>query len=63
MEEFAGRDLFEGGCVEDVVGARHRAAATFKTADVADVEFDFVRYIGIFRLIFVTHIVLFFLIA
>lgn len=46
--------------MENVVGAWHRAAATFKTADVADVEFDFVCDIGIFRLILVTHIILFF---
>ena len=62
-EELAGRDLLEGGRMEDVVHAAHGHLEGGFVADVADVEFDLVGDTGVHRLVFVTHVVLFFLVA
>ena len=62
-EEFAARDLLEGGCMEDVICSWHRRAHAFQASDVTDVEFYLVCDIRVFRLILVAHVVLFLLVA
>lgn len=62
-EEFAARDLLEGGRMEDVICAGHRRAHAFQTSDIADIEFYLVCNIRVFRLILVAHVVLFLLVA
>ena len=62
-EEFAAGHLLEGGRVEDVVHAAHRALEGGLVADVADVEFDLVGDVGVRGLVLVTHVVLLLFVA
>ena len=62
-EEFAAGHLLEGGRVEDVVHAAHRAFEGGFVADVADVEFDLVGDVGVCGLVLVAHVVLLLLVA
>ena len=62
-EEFAARDLLEGGGVEDVVHAAHSALERGLVAHVADVELDLVRDLRIIGLVLMAHVVLLLLVA
>ena len=57
-EKLATRDLLEGGGVEDVVHAAHRALERGPVAHVADVEFDLARDLRIIGLVLMPHVVL-----
>lgn len=62
MKGLATGDLLQGSRVEDIIHTWHRATSVLKTSDITYVEFDFRSEFRIFSLIFVTHVVLFFLI-
>ena len=62
-EKLAARDLLEGGGVEDVVHAAHRALQRGPVAHVADVEFDLARDLRIIGLVLMPHVVLHLLVA
>lgn len=57
-EKLAARDLLEGGGVEDVVHAAHRALERGPVAHVAYVEFDLARDLRIIGLVLMPHVVL-----
>lgn len=57
-EKLAARDLLEGGGVEDVVHAAHRALERGPVAHVADVEFNLARDLRIIGLVLMPHVVL-----
>ena len=62
-EKLAARDLLEGGGVEYVVHAAHRALERGPVAHVADVEFDLARDLRIIGLVLMPHVVLLLLVA
>ena len=62
-EEFAGRNFFQGGGMEDIVGAEHDITDGIDIPDIADIELDFAGKFGMFGLQEVPHGVLFLFIA
>ena len=62
-EEFAARDLLEGGGVEDVVDALHGVFEGALIADVTNIELDLVRHFRHAGLEVVAHVVLLLFIA
>ena len=62
-EEFAARHLLQRGGMEDIVRTGHGAPAAFKAADISDIEFYLVCHIRVFGLVFMAHVILFFLVT
>ena len=62
-EKLAARDLLEGGGVEDVVHAAHRALERGLVAHVADIELDLAGCLRIIGLVLMPHVVLLLLVA
>ena len=62
-EELAGRNLLQGGGMEDVVHAGHCVPDGLRVAHVADVELDLAGLFRVFGLQLMAHIVLLFFIA
>ena len=62
-EELTARDLLQCCGMEDVIHTRHGVATRLQVAYVSDKKLDLVCHVGVFHLVFVTHIVLLLLIA
>ena len=62
-EELARRYLLEGGSMKDVVNPRHGVLTTLEIANITNKKLDFISVFRIFYLIFMTHIILFFLVT
>lgn len=62
-EKLTGGHLLQSGGVENIIRAGNRTPAALQATHITDVEFDFVRDVGVSGLVFVTHVVLFLLVT